>query len=102
MAVFPHAPDRERLSLDDQSRLANIAPMAEHPKTGGAKTAAPDPAAVRVTAAKCARCGASVVARFRPFCSQRCSEIDLGQWASGSYRVATQEEVSGPDEETES
>lgn len=26
--------------------------------------------------------------RFRPFCSERCKLIDLGQWASESYRIA--------------
>ena len=25
--------------------------------------------------------------RWRPFCSERCSGIDLGAWASESYRV---------------
>jgi endogenous inhibitor of DNA gyrase (YacG/DUF329 family) len=24
---------------------------------------------------------------YRPFCSQRCKLIDLGQWADGSYRM---------------
>ncbi|WP_200916680.1 DNA gyrase inhibitor YacG [Jeongeupia sp. HS-3] len=24
---------------------------------------------------------------FRPFCSQRCRLIDLGQWADESYRI---------------
>ncbi|MFI5352023.1 MAG: DNA gyrase inhibitor YacG [Candidatus Binatales bacterium] len=24
---------------------------------------------------------------FRPFCSERCRDIDLGQWAGESYRV---------------
>jgi endogenous inhibitor of DNA gyrase (YacG/DUF329 family) len=24
---------------------------------------------------------------FRPFCSQRCRLIDLGQWASEDYRI---------------
>ncbi|KAF0190748.1 MAG: hypothetical protein FD165_2417 [Gammaproteobacteria bacterium] len=24
---------------------------------------------------------------FRPFCSERCRLIDLGQWADGSYHV---------------
>lgn len=49
------------------------------------------PAAVRVTAAKCARCGQPVVARYRPFCSQRCAEIDLGSWFTERYRVPTDE-----------
>ncbi|WP_227817979.1 DNA gyrase inhibitor YacG [Nitrogeniibacter aestuarii] len=25
--------------------------------------------------------------RFRPFCSERCRQIDLGAWASESYRI---------------
>jgi endogenous inhibitor of DNA gyrase (YacG/DUF329 family) len=24
---------------------------------------------------------------FRPFCSERCKMIDLGQWASEAYRI---------------
>jgi endogenous inhibitor of DNA gyrase (YacG/DUF329 family) len=27
---------------------------------------------------------------WRPFCSERCRGIDLGAWASESYRVAAQ------------
>jgi len=26
--------------------------------------------------------------QHRPFCSERCRQIDLGQWADGSYRIA--------------
>ena len=25
--------------------------------------------------------------RFRPFCSERCKQIDLGAWAAEDYRV---------------
>ena len=25
--------------------------------------------------------------KFRPFCSERCKMIDLGQWATEAYRV---------------
>ena len=39
----------------------------------------------------CPQCGAPVVwdaaAKFRPFCSERCKLIDLGAWASESYRI---------------
>ena len=49
------------------------------------------PPAVCVTAAKCARCGQPVQARYRPFCSQRCAEIALGSWFTERYRVATDE-----------
>ena len=24
---------------------------------------------------------------YRPFCSERCKLIDLGQWATGAYRI---------------
>jgi uncharacterized protein len=40
----------------------------------------------------CPRCGAQApfapVNPWRPFCSERCRMIDLGAWASESYRVA--------------
>ena len=29
---------------------------------------------------------------FRPFCSERCKLIDLGQWATEGYRVPLDEE----------
>ena len=41
--------------------------------------------------------------RWRPFCSERCRSIDLGAWASESYRVADKtlpESEPGPDPET--
>jgi uncharacterized protein len=31
--------------------------------------------------------------RWRPFCSERCSSIDLGAWASEAYRVESKEAV---------
>jgi endogenous inhibitor of DNA gyrase (YacG/DUF329 family) len=39
----------------------------------------------------CPRCGApaafSPSNRWRPFCSERCKLIDLGNWANERYRV---------------
>ncbi|MBM3393106.1 MAG: DNA gyrase inhibitor YacG [Betaproteobacteria bacterium] len=35
--------------------------------------------------------------RFRPFCSERCRLIDLGQWATESYRIPT-ESISSKDQ----
>jgi endogenous inhibitor of DNA gyrase (YacG/DUF329 family) len=39
----------------------------------------------------CPQCGKPVAwdaaNRFRPFCSERCRVIDLGAWATESYRV---------------
>jgi len=37
--------------------------------------------------------------RWRPFCSQRCRTIDLGAWASESYRIPLS---TSPDSEGES
>ena len=43
----------------------------------------------------CPQCGKAVEwtpeSRYRPFCSERCKLIDLGAWASESYRVSTPE-----------
>ena len=40
---------------------------------------------------KCPTCGKEVVWStdnpYRPFCSERCRMIDLGEWASGGYRI---------------
>ncbi|MDN5753305.1 MAG: DNA gyrase inhibitor YacG [Nitrosospira sp.] len=43
----------------------------------------------------CPQCG-KIVAwetgnRYRPFCSERCKMIDLGEWATESYRIADAE-----------
>ena len=36
----------------------------------------------------CEVCGRPTeVPRFRPFCSARCADVDLGRWFSGSYVV---------------
>jgi len=43
----------------------------------------------------CPQCGKSVLwdeaNRYRPFCSERCKLIDLGQWAAESYRIHEQQ-----------
>jgi len=50
----------------------------------------------------CPRCGAPAAFtpsnRWRPFCSERCKTIDLGNWASERYRVPD-EAVTVDDEE---
>ncbi|PTM38589.1 hypothetical protein C8D03_0061 [Bosea sp. 124] len=35
----------------------------------------------------CAICGKPAVARYKPFCSARCADIDLGRWLKGSYVI---------------
>ncbi|MGF1651242.1 MAG: DNA gyrase inhibitor YacG [Hyphomicrobiaceae bacterium] len=38
-------------------------------------------------AARCPICKKEMIARYRPFCSARCADIDLGRWLSGRYAV---------------
>jgi endogenous inhibitor of DNA gyrase (YacG/DUF329 family) len=56
------------------------------------------------TVVECPTCGTLVewqeASRWRPFCSERCKLIDLGQWASESYRVPVEGQQSEPNEES--
>lgn len=51
--------------------------------------------------ARCPRCGepASLekTNRFRPFCSERCKLLDLGEWMTGRYSIAVAQADSGED-----
>ena len=40
---------------------------------------------------KCPICSKPAEARWRPFCSKRCSDVDLGRWLGEGYRVPTNE-----------
>jgi endogenous inhibitor of DNA gyrase (YacG/DUF329 family) len=37
--------------------------------------------------------------KYRPFCSERCKLIDLGQWASENYRIPEQPKPEDLDSE---
>ncbi|MGH6630951.1 MAG: DNA gyrase inhibitor YacG [Burkholderiales bacterium] len=47
----------------------------------------------------CPHCGAATAwyrsNPYRPFCSERCKLIDLGQWASDGYRIPQAEPDKG-------
>jgi endogenous inhibitor of DNA gyrase (YacG/DUF329 family) len=47
----------------------------------------------------CPICGKPRVEKFRPFCSQRCADIDLHRWLGGAYAIpaAEQEDTEGDD-----
>jgi len=50
----------------------------------------------------CPICGKPTRENFRPFCSARCSTIDLGRWLGEKYAVPTDEkpeDASGDDGE---
>jgi endogenous inhibitor of DNA gyrase (YacG/DUF329 family) len=36
-------------------------------------------------ARRCPICGKPAVQQFRPFCSQRCTDVDLNRWLSDIY-----------------
>jgi endogenous inhibitor of DNA gyrase (YacG/DUF329 family) len=36
---------------------------------------------------KCPICGKPAVEASKPFCSERCRDVDLNRWLSGSYVV---------------
>lgn len=35
----------------------------------------------------CPICRRRTAERFKPFCSQRCADIDLGRWLTEAYRI---------------
>lgn len=55
------------------------APLARKPQ--------PEPA--------CAMCGKPADAKYRPFCSKRCADVDLSRWLGGKYAIPA---VEPPDE----
>ena len=44
--------------------------------------------------AKCPVCGKPTEQKFRPFCSKRCADVDLGRWLTEAYVVPGEEPVS--------
>ena len=55
---------------------------------------------------KCPLCGRATEERFKPFCSKRCANLDLGRWLKGSYGIPATEqddedEKTEPDEKNE-
>lgn len=46
----------------------------------------------------CPLCGAPAHARYRPFCSERCANLDLSRWLKGVYVIEGAPEPDGADE----
>ena len=44
-------------------------------------------ASLRTPRANAPICGKPQDAKFRPFCSKRCADIDLGRWLKGGYAI---------------
>ena len=39
----------------------------------------------------CPICGRETAGRYRPFCSRRCADVDLGRWMTGAYAVPSED-----------
>ncbi len=39
----------------------------------------------------CPICGKPTAERYRPFCSNRCADVDLNRWLSGVYAVPAED-----------
>lgn len=63
----------------------------------------PAPKAPAARIVPCPTCGGDSLFApgnpFRPFCSERCKNVDLGAWASESYRVAAAPPPEGDEDE---
>lgn len=44
----------------------------------------------------CPICGEPTDRRWRPFCSRRCADVDLGRWMTGAYAVPAEEDDEPP------
>lgn len=45
----------------------------------------------------CPICGKPTSADYRPFCSRRCADVDLGRWLTESYRIPAETEEDADD-----
>ena len=46
----------------------------------------------------CPICAKDSDAKYRPFCSRRCADVDLGRWLKGDYTIPAEaaEDESAP------
>lgn len=51
----------------------------------------------------CPICDKKTDPRYRPFCSKRCADVDLGKWLNGSYAIPASDtdEDQGPPSDTD-
>jgi hypothetical protein len=50
---------------------------------------------------KCVICGKPRAARYEPFCSKRCADVDLHRWFKGSYVIPGGEPAKSEGEDEE-
>ncbi len=59
-----------------------------------------DSAGAPPAAQTCVVCGKPQDAKYKPFCSKRCADIDLSRWLKGVYAVPGEEGPEKPPDET--
>ncbi|MEZ5777723.1 MAG: DNA gyrase inhibitor YacG [Paracoccaceae bacterium] len=40
----------------------------------------------------CPICHKKTDPKYRPFCSRRCADVDLGRWLTGAYAIPVEDE----------
>jgi endogenous inhibitor of DNA gyrase (YacG/DUF329 family) len=45
----------------------------------------------------CPICEKEADPKYRPFCSRRCADVDLGRWLKGSYAIPSDEDTAASD-----
>jgi uncharacterized protein len=63
---------------------------AKPPKAGGGSRKTPKEKTPKEKSPKekpCPICGKRAAEASRPFCSERCRDVDLNRWLSGSYAI---------------
>jgi len=53
---------------------------------------------VPIVGARCPLCDRPAAVEFRPFCSKRCADLDLGRWLDGDYRIPAEEDAEPDDD----
>lgn len=49
----------------------------------------------------CPICGRTGEISWRPFCSRRCADLDLGRWMTGAYAIPAGDDAPGTAETDE-
>lgn len=44
----------------------------------------------------CPICNRPTEAAWRPFCSRRCADVDLGRWLTGGYAIPARDDDGSP------
>ena len=53
----------------------------------------------RETRQACPICRRPAVPEYRPFCSQRCADVDLGRWLNERYAIPDADDADTPPRE---